>query len=81
MQAHWRRRITGRLLWLPFLALTCVPVAWLLVRSLFPGGHFDAGPYLRLFAATDLQRALEQRAARPAGRARRPRRSACRTAS
>jgi len=55
MQAHWRRRIAGGLLWLPFLALTCVPVAWLIVRSLFPGGRFDAGPYLRLFASTDLQ--------------------------
>jgi iron(III) transport system permease protein len=55
MQARWRRRLAGGLLWLPFLVLTCAPVAWLLVRSLFASGRFDAGPYLRLFTTTDLQ--------------------------
>src|SRR5262249_48394243 len=55
MQARWRRLLSGGLLWLPFLVPTCVPVAWLIVRSLFPGGRFDAAPYLRLLATTDLR--------------------------
>jgi iron(III) transport system permease protein len=55
MHARVRARLEGGLLWLPFVAVTCLPVAWLIVRSFFAGGSFSVAPYVRLLTTTDLR--------------------------
>src|SRR5262245_45787836 len=53
MHPQSRARIERGLLWLPFLLLTCGPVALLLFRAFVAGGA--TASISRLFAATDLR--------------------------
>src|SRR5262245_54935590 len=55
MHPPTRARIERGLLWLPFLLLTCGPVAVLLAKALVPGGSFSSAAFSRLIAATDLR--------------------------
>jgi iron(III) transport system permease protein len=55
MHPQSRARLGRGLLWLPFLLLTCGPVACLFVQALFPGGSFAFEPLKRLFTTTDLR--------------------------
>jgi iron(III) transport system permease protein len=55
MDPRIRARAAHGLLWLPFLAITCAPVAWLLARALFPGGSLSLAAYRGAFAGGDLR--------------------------
>jgi len=55
MHARTRARFGHALLWLPFLVLTCLPVAWLVLRSLFPDGAFSLSAYRTGLRTGDLR--------------------------